>query len=330
MSTHNTERYAELRQIVEQQSGQRLPGERALAGQLGISRPALRSLLAKLEAEGLVRRHQGSGTYAAKPAREQLTTVALLIDEELKLGNDPFFSLLVERLQAHLQAESISCIIERIQSQKQPQNLRDGAIILGQAGRTVVARLSPDDPPVVGLLLDVKIPTHTRVSLLQLADREAGREAAQRLISLQLQQLVFVGKHDIVSSQERLTGAEEVAAQAGIPLQFVGSHLNYTAGLRLGRELNFATIKRPIGIIATNDWLAVGLRAGLSNNPSAHDALPIVSFDGLPIAADPLFAIESLAVPIDSIAIDTISELRRLRQSVPLAGRILCYPLQWK
>ncbi|GHO47540.1 hypothetical protein KSX_57030 [Ktedonospora formicarum] len=322
-------KYAELRQLVEKLAGQRLPGERELAAQLGISRPALRSLLATLEAEGLVRRHQGSGTYANKLQAERLTTVALLIDEELKLGDDPFFSLLVERLQSHLQAEDIRCIIERIHHQRQPHNLGDGAITLGVAGSAVLAGLRPDDPPVVGLLLDARIPVHTRASLFQLADREAGMEAARHLLALQCQELVFVGRRDIASSQERLKGAEEIATQARISLQFVRSHLNYTAGLRLGRELNLSTIKGPIGLIATNDWLAVGLRAGLSSNTSVHDPIHIVSFDGLPMTSDPLLCIESLSVPIDVIAIDTITELRRLCQPAPLAGRIVRYPLYW-
>ena len=39
---------------------------------------------------------------------------------------------------------------------------------------------------------------------------------------------------------------------------------------------------------------------------------PIVSFDGLPITADPSVGIRSLAAPIDAIATDAVAELRRL------------------
>lgn len=43
-------------------SGQTLPGEPTLAAALGVSRPALREEMARLESEGLLRRRQGAGT----------------------------------------------------------------------------------------------------------------------------------------------------------------------------------------------------------------------------------------------------------------------------
>jgi GntR family uxuAB operon transcriptional repressor len=43
--------------------GSRLPAERILASELGVSRGALRKVLSALEAEGLIWRHVGRGTY---------------------------------------------------------------------------------------------------------------------------------------------------------------------------------------------------------------------------------------------------------------------------
>jgi GntR family transcriptional regulator len=47
--------------------GDRLPPERELCGDLGVSRATLRQALAELEQRGLVSRHQGRGTFVTRP-----------------------------------------------------------------------------------------------------------------------------------------------------------------------------------------------------------------------------------------------------------------------
>jgi GntR family transcriptional regulator len=63
--------YLLLRQRIEAgqfASDAPMPGENALAAEYGVSRLTLRRSLDQLEAEGLVLRRRGSGTYAAEPA----------------------------------------------------------------------------------------------------------------------------------------------------------------------------------------------------------------------------------------------------------------------
>ncbi|MFC5483448.1 FadR/GntR family transcriptional regulator [Microvirga aerilata] len=71
-----------LRALLEEGSfeeGQRLPPERVLATQIGISRQALRRALEVLETEGRIWRHQGKGTFLGPrpvqphPSLEELT-----------------------------------------------------------------------------------------------------------------------------------------------------------------------------------------------------------------------------------------------------------------
>src|SRR5881394_2117410 len=49
--------------------GQRLPGERELAQQLGVSRPSVREALIALEVEGKVEVRVGSGVFVCEPRK---------------------------------------------------------------------------------------------------------------------------------------------------------------------------------------------------------------------------------------------------------------------
>jgi DNA-binding FadR family transcriptional regulator len=65
-----TRAYADVAQLLLERlrtddypAGSRLPGERQLADELGVSRPTLREALAALELMGVVNTHVGAGTY---------------------------------------------------------------------------------------------------------------------------------------------------------------------------------------------------------------------------------------------------------------------------
>ena len=62
----------QLRQLIDNDefaAGDRLPTERELADQLGISRPTVREALIALEVEGRIRIRVGSGIYVTEPPR---------------------------------------------------------------------------------------------------------------------------------------------------------------------------------------------------------------------------------------------------------------------
>jgi GntR family transcriptional regulator len=65
----------------------RLPSERALAQQLGVSRPTVRRALDQLAAEGRLRRVHGSGTFARQPpARAREPSARVLAAREALAG----------------------------------------------------------------------------------------------------------------------------------------------------------------------------------------------------------------------------------------------------
>lgn len=69
-----------LRDLIAEQRlipGDRLPGERALAARLGVSRTSVRQALASLRAIGLVDVRHGDGAFLMRPADEVVPTLAV-------------------------------------------------------------------------------------------------------------------------------------------------------------------------------------------------------------------------------------------------------------
>jgi DNA-binding transcriptional regulator YhcF (GntR family) len=69
------------------QAGDRLPGLREVAEQLGVNHNTVRAAVAKLEADGLLETRHGSGTFVAAGAATQLRHAALL-DEVAQRAQD--------------------------------------------------------------------------------------------------------------------------------------------------------------------------------------------------------------------------------------------------
>lgn len=324
-----------LRQLAREMVGRKLPGERELALRLGVSRQQVRILLDILESEEVVHRRQGSGTYATEVKNADILHAALVLDARLKLGNDPFFSLIMERLQMGLQAGGTHCVVERTDGTTRPRFLSDGIITLGVAGLASLAHLRPDDPPAVSLLAEEQYPHSFRgvVSLLLAEDQGAGYAAAIRAIEEGGKHLVFVGRHDLTASRARWEGvraAAELSGVSDISTEIWESSMNYGAGLSVAREIAERfdrTTNRPVVLIAGNDWLAVGLRAGLIAAGSPLGEKTIYSFDGLTMAGDPALNIRSLRIPLATFAEDALMELKRLRRGGK--GRVIRYAMEW-
>lgn len=62
------------------QAGDRLPSERELAEQIGVSRPSLREALRALEIAGLVETRHGGGTYVRDLLSGPISSLALVLD----------------------------------------------------------------------------------------------------------------------------------------------------------------------------------------------------------------------------------------------------------
>jgi len=78
-------------------AGHRLPTERELSGQFGLSRSAVRRVLADLKGRGLITQTVGSGTYVSEEVAQALANIAH--------GNTPLATSPAELMSARLVLE---------------------------------------------------------------------------------------------------------------------------------------------------------------------------------------------------------------------------------
>ncbi len=255
--------------------------------------------------------------------------IGLWVDRRLRLRDDPFFTLMIERLLHACHDDNIRCTVERVDETNPPRAWEDGILTLGLAGAALLSRLGPGDPPAVGLFVDFPLAPNSHVSLLQMDDTGTGHIAAEWLMAQGCDHLFFVGRIGLPVADARLAGARASSTFRGVPLGVIDARMNYSAGLTVGADLQLPETGQ-LGVFCANDWLALGVHAGLSGRGvGVRNRVLLVGVDGLPVVADPRVGVRSLRPPLEAIAVDALAELRRLSGFPPVGGRVIRYPVTW-
>ncbi len=131
----------------------RLPPERDLAGKLGLSRAELRKALAILEAEGLIWRHVGKGTFLASQARHEKPDLAALAHRtsppeamQARMIIEPEVAALAARQATGAQIQHLRSLCLRMRGcpawpEYQQLDVEFHAALAAAAGNTLLAEL---------------------------------------------------------------------------------------------------------------------------------------------------------------------------------------------
>lgn len=80
-STYVIDQIVRAIQEGEYKIGDKLPSERMIAEQIGVSRPSVREALISLQLTGIVERHQGNGTFIRGSEKRAISRAYSLLEE---------------------------------------------------------------------------------------------------------------------------------------------------------------------------------------------------------------------------------------------------------
>ena len=299
--------YVQLKNIVQRQimSGELPPGaslqsEPALGRAYGVSRITVRQALDELEAEGLIRREPGRGTFVAATTSKRGLVIGLL------------FGGMSERTFGHRNDTSFGDLVRGVADAASQRGALVHPIPLGDHDRLELALATPTVRQLNGLLVRLahefdedtlsvldatglpyvvvkrRVPTG-RASCV-VADDLGGAEAATaHLLGLGHRRIaLLLGPAEVGAWVDRRIGFERAHAKANVPLDpglicDVGYPMD-EASFEVARAV-LSRPDRPTAIFAGNDYMAIGVyRAIRDLGYEPGRDIPVVGYGGTVIS----------------------------------------------
>jgi LacI family transcriptional regulator len=325
--TRHQEIYQAVRREIasgKYRDGERLPTELELVKRFQVSRPTVARALLDLEAEGLLTRRAGAGTFVRNSGRLQTGAFGLLIPG---LGSTEIFEPICAAMARAAQAKQYSLIWG-----DSPASTGGGAEALcaryvergvsgvffaplehapdaPAANRRIVERLETAKIPLVLLDRDLQpFPRRSRHDLVGIDNFAAGCRLAEHLIGLGCRRLAFVSRPGSASTVEaRLAGVREAAGRARLPKRALTAIAGDPAEAALIRAL---PIGRDAALIGANDETAAQLLKGLAaRGVAVPRGVRLVGFDDVRYATLLSVPLTTMRQPCEAIGLAAIETM---------------------
>lgn len=347
----STPKHQQLRDWLAQQIengaypyGSRLPSENDLATRFGISRQTVRQAVGALEADGLVNRVRGSGTFVAEPSKgprqptRNIGVITTYLDEYV-------FPSLIQGIESVLTRENytMSLGVTHNSPEKEARTLLnlnltgfDGLIVEG----TKSALPNPNLPFYQGLSRQ-GIPVvfvngyyqQPNPMFVAVDDCAAGEMACNALLKYGHTKIGAIFKADDMQGRERFRGFCNAMQKAEAPVEeeAVVWYTTEDAGRLFGGDMDGAVVKRLRGctaVVCYNDQIAVRLTALLKRRGlRVPKDISISSFDNSYLAKKSVYNLTSVVYPGQQIGAKAAEMLLKYLQTGKEPGGIKIPPV---
>jgi DNA-binding LacI/PurR family transcriptional regulator len=299
----------------------KLPGERVLAEELGVSYMTVRKAVAELVEEGILYKAGTKGTYVNNGSggngNKTTHNIGFFLDDRIREGiSSPYYSLIFHSLEKEVIKNGYNLIyfsnFDDLNPLKSKKKI-DGVVISCFPRLENQIRDVKKLMPVVlidNASSDKSIPSVTIDNFNGIVD------SFHYLWSLGHRRIGFItGLQDSNVGKDRLKGYKSALISRDIP---VDSELIYTGDYSYKSGEKGATYllslkERPTAIMCANDSMAIGaIKAIREKGFSIPDDISIIGFDDIDVASQVHPSLTTMAVPIKQIANTSIDILTSL------------------
>ena len=316
------------KQIRENRITEKLPGERALAAELGFSYMTIRKAVDNLVSEGLLYKIPTKGTYVAdqNSSKVKNRTIGYFLDNRIAGGlASPYYAMIFNAIEKQATRKGYSLVYFTDSSEfnlEQVMQKLDGVIASCFLRVETLVQEIKSLVPVVAI--DNSVADKTIPSVI-IDNFNAEVETVDYLCSLGHKRIGFItGLEDSDVGKNRYEGYKNGLIKHRIAMDpelvFRG---NYTFGSGVGGIEYFLGLQqRPTAVICANDSMALGAISILHQlGMQVPDDFSIVGFDDIQIAEQITPPLTTVSVPIDRIAECAFDMLEKLIDGKALDNR---------
>jgi DNA-binding LacI/PurR family transcriptional regulator len=295
----------------------RLPGERALAKELGIAYMTARKAVENLVAEGLLYKIPKKGTYVADPSKRATATnsIGYFLDSSIKDGlASPYYSMIFDALEKEATKNGYALVYFTNGSGTdylEVLNKLDGVII------SCFPRIEPliqeMKKRVAVVCIDNSLPDKS-IASVTLDNFNSVVDSIDYLCSQGHERIGFItGLDDSNIGRDRLSGYISALKSHGIDedrdLIFRGDY-SFATGKK-GADYFLSLDMPPTAVMCANDTMAISaIKEIIRRGFRVPDDISIIGFDNIKIAAQITPALSTVSVPVEEIAKQAITMLR--------------------
>lgn len=306
----------------------KLPGERSLAKELGISYMTIRKAIDNLVNDGVLYKVPTKGTYVADPKahKARTKTIGYFLDSSIAAGlSSPYYSLIFEAIEKETTRRGYSLVYF---SDNDPTALKgvlkkvDGVIASCFKRIENIIQEIKDFVPVV--VIDNSAADKTIPSVI-IDNFSAQIESVDHLCALGHQRIGFMtGLEDSDVGRDRFEGYKSGLSKQGIEIDdklvFRGNY-SFQSGIS-GAEHFLSLAKLPTAIICANDSMALGAINKLyESNLRVPEDISIIGFDDIDVASQIIPPLTTVSAPINDIAVRSFDLLEHLIVGKKLENR---------